>query len=140
MDKTSSLIAVVDDEQSIRRALLRLLRSAGFNAQAFASGRELLSSMAACSPQCVVLDLNMPDMSGYEVAQQLHRIAPETGVVVMTGNQMTDKQQESLLMHVVRILNKPMDDQLLLSTIQAILNKRIASGNAKPENVVPPIA
>ncbi|MDE2428590.1 MAG: response regulator [Burkholderiales bacterium] len=131
MDKTSSLIAVVDDEQSIRRALLRLLRSAGFNAQAFASGRELLSSLAARSPQCVVLDLNMPDMSGYEVAQQLHRIAPETGVVVMTGNQMTDKQQESLLMHVVRILNKPMDDQLLLSTIQAILNKRVAPDSVR---------
>ena len=66
-----SLVAVVDDEECIRKALHRLMISAGLAVKTFASGAEFLDSLKRQRPSCVVLDLHMPGVSGFEVQSRL---------------------------------------------------------------------
>ena len=67
MVDTLPLVAVVDDEDAIRKALKRLLRSAGMGVETYASGSEFLASLASHKPSCVVLDIRMPGMTGFDV-------------------------------------------------------------------------
>ena len=67
MPAKSPLIAVVDDEECVRRSIVRLLRSAAMNAQAYACGADFLHDAAALQADCVVLDLHMPRVSGFDV-------------------------------------------------------------------------
>ena len=70
MSKSCRLIAVVDDEESVAKALNRLLRSAGMDAETFTSGRKFLHSLQDHAPDGVVLDLHMPEVDGFEVLSQ----------------------------------------------------------------------
>jgi FixJ family two-component response regulator len=71
MKKPRPVVAVVDDEEAIRKALKRLLRSAGIAVESYASGQEFLQSLPAQRPQCVVLDIGMHGMTGFDVQAQL---------------------------------------------------------------------
>lgn len=118
MDTNSNWVAVVDDEEPIRRALVRLLKSAGINASAYAGGADFLAALAAAKPYCVVLDLHMSGMSGFEVQAELARMAPEIGVIVVTGHHSHDVQARVQRFNPVAYLLKPMNDQLLLDAIR----------------------
>src|SRR5688500_20307688 len=67
LSKAYPLIAIVDDEEPVRRALRRLMRSAGLDVETFAGGTEVIQSLARRAPDCVVLDLPMPCMTGFDV-------------------------------------------------------------------------
>ncbi len=123
MGNTSTWIAVIDDEEGIRRSLLRLLRSAGLEAHAFVSGKVFLGSLESRQPACVLLDLHMLDMSGFAVIAQLAQIAPELPVVILTGQEVSEKQRNADLAHALAILQKPVDDQELFATITSALIK-----------------
>ena len=73
MENRRSFVAVVDDEESVRRALIRLLRAANMDAEAFASGEAFLESLEKFRPDCVVLDLQMPGTHGPRRAAQAHQ-------------------------------------------------------------------
>jgi CheY-like chemotaxis protein len=81
--KTRLLIAVVDDEEPIRKALMWLMRSAGMNVEAFASGAEFLKSLDTRVPDCVVLDLHMPHMNGFYVQAHLARKYAALPVIIL---------------------------------------------------------
>ena len=121
MENTSTWIAVIDDEEAIRRALLRLLRSAGLEAHAFISGKAFLDSLSVRSPACVLLDLNMPDMSGIAVIEQLAQLRPELPVIVLTGQDVGGRQRNSDLAQAVAVLQKPINDQELFAAIPTAL-------------------
>ena len=110
-------IAVVDDEVSVRRAFVRLLRSAGMNARAFASGAEFLASLPTHAPDCVVLDLNMPGLSGFEMQGRLAQAWPRVAVIVVTGHHTTASEAQAQAKHPVAYLQKPVDEQLLFAAI-----------------------
>ncbi|BBB62752.1 response regulator [Undibacterium sp. KW1] len=124
MGNTSTWIAVVDDEEGIRRSLLRLLRSAGLEAHAFVSGKVFLGSLESRQPACVLLDLHMLDMSGFAVIAQLAQIAPELPVVILTGQEVSEKQRNADLAHALAVLQKPVDDQELFAAITSALIKK----------------
>jgi FixJ family two-component response regulator len=86
MDRSRLRIAVIDDDESVRKALRRLLRAANLDADTFASGRDFLDSLAAQVPDCVVLDLHMPGMNGLDVQQQLARNGRQLPIVIITGH------------------------------------------------------
>ncbi|HSP94149.1 MAG TPA: response regulator, partial [Thermoanaerobaculia bacterium] len=71
MRRSRLLVAIVDDEESVRRAIGRLMRSAGIDVETFPSGAEFLQSLETHSPDCVVLDLHMPGLNGFEVQARL---------------------------------------------------------------------
>lgn len=124
MGNTSTWIAVIDDEEGIRRALLRLLRSAGLEAHAFASGKVFLDSLRIRRPACVLLDLHMQDMSGFAVIERLEKIAHELPVIILTGQDLSEKQRNADLAHALTVLQKPVNDQELFAAIAAALIDR----------------
>src|ERR1044072_8524282 len=79
-------IAIVDDDHSVRKALQRLLRSINLDADAYGSGREFLAALSGAMPDCLVLDLQMPEMNGLELQQQLAESGVRLPVVVITGH------------------------------------------------------
>ena len=128
MSKPPPLVAVVDDEESIRRALDRLLRSAGFAVETFASGAEFLRSVLDHRPACVVLDLHMPDLSGLDVQLFLARDRVPVPVIVITGHETPEAKARLMARGATACLRKPVDDKLLLAAIDEAI--RSASGNS----------
>ena len=117
MSKPPPLVAIVDDEESIRRALDRLLRSAGFAVETFASGVEFLRSVLDHCPACVVLDLNMPALSGLDVQLFLARDRVPVPVIILTGHETPEARTRLMARGATACLRKPVDDKLLLAAI-----------------------
>jgi FixJ family two-component response regulator len=111
------LIAIVDDEESVRRALRRLMVSAGFRAQTFSCGAALLASLSLDRPSCVVLDLHMPELSGFELQVQLNGSAQPVPVVVITGHDTPEAEKRVMEAGAIAYLRKPIDDQELLEAV-----------------------
>ncbi|MFZ6672616.1 response regulator [Undibacterium sp. Xuan67W] len=124
MGNTSTWIAVIDDDEGIRRALLRLLRSAGMEAHAFSSGKKFLTSRCLNRPACILIDLQMPEISGFEVIEKLQVFDPELPVIVLTGQDVSEEQKKDRLGRVLRILHKPVHDIELFNTISLALNTK----------------
>ena len=117
MEKDACVVAVVDDEESVRRALGRLIRSAGFAVETYASGVEFMQSLQRHRPDCVVLDLRMPAVSGFEVQAALTRSGVRVPVIVMTGDDNHDSREHALKAGARAYLRKPVDDAMLLEAI-----------------------
>jgi FixJ family two-component response regulator len=115
------LIAVVDDEEPIRKALTRLLRSAGMDTVAFASGTEFLEAVGDRRPDCVVLDLHMPLLNGFDVQARLEESIAPVPVVIITGHDSVETRDRALAGRPVAYLRKPVDDQTLLDAIAVAL-------------------
>jgi FixJ family two-component response regulator len=126
MDRSRLRIAVVDDDESVRKALKRLLRAANLDATTFASGRDFLNSLAAQLPDCVVLDLHMPGMSGMDVQQQLAGSGLRLPVVIITGHDEPETRSRCLSAGAAAYLRKPLDDETLLDAIHR------AAGGSRP--------
>ena len=118
------MIVIVDDEESIRRALKRLMVAAGFRAESFASGPEFLESLGTTKPDCVILDLHMPIMSGFDIQQRLREEQNPVPVVVITGHDSAESQQRALAAGAVAYLRKPVDEGLLLQAIATAASMR----------------
>jgi CheY-like chemotaxis protein len=112
-------IAVVDDEEPIRKALKRLLRAAGLEAEGYASGQEFLREAGRRPPDCVLLDLHMPSMGGLDLLGHIH----QTPVVVITAHDQPGTREQCLAAGASAYLRKPIDDRLLLNAISAALRK-----------------
>lgn len=121
MAKKPPLIAVVDDDPFVRKALERLLRSAGFSVEGFASGAEFLCSADDHQPDCVVLDLHMPDLSGFEVQSRLACTHGGVPVVVITGHDTPESRTRALGSGAKAYLPKPVDDETLLKAINGAM-------------------
>jgi CheY-like chemotaxis protein len=117
--RTRRPIAVVDDEDSVRRALERLLRANGMDVVTFPGGDELLEAMQTVTPQCIVLDLHMPKMSGFEVLEAVMRSPTRPPVVVITGHDSPEARNRALASSAAAYLTKPIDEHLLLGEIAA---------------------
>ena len=96
MARDAPLLAVVDDDADVRVALTRLVSSAGFAVETFASGAEFLHSIRDHEPDCVVLDLHMPEMSGFDVQSALAGGHAAVPVVVITGHDTPESRARAL--------------------------------------------
>jgi len=120
------LVAVVDDEDDVRQALRRLLRSAGFDVLAYGSGSEFLRHAAGSAPDCVVLDLRMPGPSGFDVQRSLLEMQLAIPVVVVTGNESQESRREALDNGADAYLCKPVDGDALVDAVMAAIARRRA--------------
>lgn len=121
MEKDARTVAVVDDEESVRKALGRLIRSAGFGVEMFGSGVDFLQSLQRRRPDCVVLDLRMPQVSGFDVQAALRRSGADVPVVIITGDDTPGNRERTLQQGACAFLRKPVDDAQLLDAIQSAL-------------------
>jgi len=117
MDRSRLRIAVVDDDESVRKALKRLLRAANLDADTFASGRDFLDSLVVQVPDCIVLDLHMPGMNGLDLQLQLAHSGLQVPVVVITGHDEPLTRAQCLSAGAAAYLRKPLDDEALLDAI-----------------------
>ena len=116
------MIAIVDDDQSVGRALRRLLRSLEMEAEPFAGGRaflERLETQPSFRPDCVVLDIQMPDLNGIEVHNRLRRLRPSLPVIFITAYEDGESRDRASAGGVVACLRKPFSDTLFAQTLQA---------------------
>lgn len=116
------MIAIVDDEDSVRRALERLLRSAGMDARVFATGGEFLENLQKSRPDCLVVDLHMPVMSGFEVLERLQGHLP---VVVITGQDSPEAEMRSFGAGAGGYLRKPVNDHALIDAIHSAIDRAL---------------
>lgn len=122
MDRGRRVIAVVDDEESVRKALGRLIRSAGFGVETYASGIEFMQSMHRHRPDCVVMDLRMPVINGFDLQVALTRSGTALPVVIITGDDSSASRERTLGQGAAAYLRKPVDDAMLIEAIQNALH------------------
>jgi FixJ family two-component response regulator len=137
MAQHQPLIAIVDDDASVCRALKRLLRSLGMNAETFASGQEFidcLEAMPSFRADCVILDVQMPGMNGLEVQEWLGRSTSPIPVIFMTAHDEAGVRERAMAAGAVAFLRKPFNDELLIRTLRAAL-EREADGEHGPSSV-----
>jgi len=120
MADTSSWIAVVDDDPAVLKALSRLLRSRAFHVLTYESGQEFLASLTRGLPACVIVDLQMPAMSGLELKQRLVRDGLDIPTIMITAHRDAglDEQEKASL---VAFLQKPLQDRNLFAALDKAL-------------------
>ncbi|MGC2399655.1 MAG: response regulator [Acidobacteriaceae bacterium] len=115
------MVAVVDDDDLMRTALLGLLKSAGLLAQAFASADEFLKSGQQHATACLITDIRMPGMSGLELQAQLHADHCKIPTIFITAHGDAKMRMQAMRAGAVEFLAKPFDDEALLESVRAAL-------------------
>jgi FixJ family two-component response regulator len=118
MPEPRHLVTVVDDEESVCKAVRRLIMAWGMRAQTLSSGQALLDSFAAERPDCVLLDLHMPGLSGMDVLRALAGAGESVPVIVITGRDEPASRALCLSAGAVAYMTKPLDHWKLLKTIE----------------------
>lgn len=120
-DKARPLVCVVDDDGSVRRALCTLLRSAGFDSHAWAGAQEFLHAGMAAQCRCLIADLRMPGMDGFELQQSLRRSHPGVPVVFISAHADEPARRRALAAGAVELLGKPFSESALLHAVHRAL-------------------
>ena len=124
MSKSNPLIAIVDDDESVCRAMSRLVRSLGMEANTFASGQEFVDRVETTpsfQPDCVVLDVQMPGMNGLEVQERLASSSNRLPVIFITAYDEPGVRDRALAAGAVAFLHKPFNDELFITTLRQAL-------------------
>jgi len=116
------VVYIVDDDPEVRRALSRLLRSAGYTTRSFGSAGEFLrSGEARLSAGCIILDLAMPGLNGLELQQYLAASGCHRPIIFLTGNGDISKSVRAMKAGAVNFLTKPVNDRELLAAVEEAL-------------------
>jgi FixJ family two-component response regulator len=118
-----AIIAIVDDDPSVRRGLERLIRSAGWKAETFASAQEFLARPGAEAPSCLVLDLQLPGLSGLALQKRMAEVGLEIPIVFLTGHGSIPASVQAMKAGAIEFLTKPVDEQDLLNAIQEAVER-----------------
>jgi FixJ family two-component response regulator len=110
-------VAIIEDEESVRNALIFQLSTAGFAVVAYSSAEELLESTDAKDFDCVVADIYLPRMNGLQLQEELNRTIPYASIVFITGHGDLSLGMHAMRQGAVDFLEKPVDDQALLNSI-----------------------
>jgi FixJ family two-component response regulator len=114
-------IGVVDNETTVCKSLQRLLRAAGFEAETFLSGHQFLESLSHRHPDCLILDVQMPGLTGLEVQRDLLAMGILFPVILITGCDQDGLEQTVLTAGAAAFLLKPFNAADLLGTIRRLL-------------------
>ena len=116
-----SLVAIVDDDDSVRGALQGLMKEVGFPARAFASAEEFLKSGEQQQTACLIADIRMPGMSGLELQAKLNAEHCRIPTIFITAHGDEKMRMQALRAGAVEFLAKPFDDEALLASVRAAL-------------------
>jgi FixJ family two-component response regulator len=122
MTSRSQLVAIVDDDRSVQKALQDLMESAGLSARAFGSAEEFLKWDQRNLTACLVLDVRMPGMSGLELQARLKAEGSLIPIIFISAHGDTNMRMQAIEAGAVEFLTKPFDDEILLEKIRPALN------------------
>lgn len=114
-------VYVVDDDVSVREAVSSLIRSAGLSVRTFASASDSLGSLKKERPGCLVLDIQLPDINGFELQQRLATDDIQIPIIFLTGHGDIPMSVRAIKAGAVEFLTKPFDDEYLLETIRTAI-------------------
>jgi FixJ family two-component response regulator len=117
------LVLVVDDEPSVRKSLTRVLASAGYPVEAFASAREFLAREPHPGPCCLVLDVRMPGLTGIQLQELLAATGRRMSIVFVSGHADVRTSVKAMKAGAVDLLTKPVDAHDLIAAIQRAVTK-----------------
>ena len=118
MSEKTPTIAVLDDEPRMRKALHRLLATHGFRVEHYASGREFLDALPSHPADCLLLDLHMPEMNGFDVLREIGSRRDRTPVIVVTAHGEPGTAERVRALGASAFLTKPVDESRLLEAIR----------------------
>jgi len=123
MPQPDVVIAIVDDDPSVREGLSSLLRSVGLRVETFASAQEFLARRGSEAPSCLVLDLQLPGLSGLDLQKRMAEVELEIPIVFLTGHGNIPASVQAMKAGAVEFLTKPFDDEQLLQAIQEAVER-----------------
>jgi FixJ family two-component response regulator len=121
IEAQTKIIAIVDDDESVRNALQGLMKAEGLPAQCFASAEEFLKSGQQNRAACLIADIRMPGMSGLELQAKLIAERCRIPTIFITAHGDTKMRMQALRAGAVEFLAKPFDDEILLESVRAAL-------------------
>ena len=123
MSADDSIVFIIDDDQSMRDALRRLLGTVGLRAQAFETPEEFLKTKRPDTPSCLVLDVRLPGLSGLDLQRELANVDPPIQIVFITAHGDIPMTVQALKAGAVDFLTKPFRDQQLLDAVQHAIDR-----------------
>ncbi|HXX75095.1 MAG TPA: response regulator [Nitrospiraceae bacterium] len=117
-----ALVSIVDDDESVRRALKRLIQSVGLRAEVFASVDELLYSGQLGNTACLILDVVMPGTGGLDFQRRLTSAKQHIPIVFITAHDDDHARQSALALGAAAFLRKPFSDEALLDVVRSVLD------------------
>jgi FixJ family two-component response regulator len=123
MSETDPIVIIIDDDPSFRRSTERLIRSAGFNVQAFGAATEFLRGRRPDAPACLVLDVRLPTLSGLDLQRELARAGVEIPIIFITGHGDIPMSVQAMKAGAIEFLTKPFREQDLLDAIQQAIKR-----------------
>lgn len=131
-EKGRALVAVIDDDESIRDSVKTLLRSAGYEVMTFESAQLFLDSQSAGKMACLILDIRMPGVDGPELQHRLSGSRPRIPIIFITAHDDGPIRERVLKAGAVDVLNKPFPPAALLSRLQMALGEGRENATSTP--------
>lgn len=119
----AQLVSIVDDDASVRHSTRRLIRSFGFQAEAFGSAEEFLASSQAARTACLILDVRMPGMDGLHLQRRLNDQGLPIPIVFITGQASDEEKRRALRAGAVDFLRKPVAKDELLRVLRTVFQQ-----------------
>lgn len=123
MSQNTPVVFIVDDDVSIRAALELLIRSAGWQPEIFSSAQEFLSHPRALVANCLILDMNLPDLSGLDVQKHVSAERPDMPIIFVTGHGDVPMTVRAMKAGAVELLTKPVNEEALLTAVEEALER-----------------
>lgn len=123
MAEANFTVYVVDDDISVRASLKLLIESCGYPVATFKSAEDFLQSSFRGSPGCLILDIHLPGMSGFDLQKQLVKSQAKIPVIFITGHDRARMEDEAMRVGGIAYLKKPFEEQSLLDAIQLACEK-----------------
>ena len=122
--KILAVIGIVDDDESVRDSISSLLRSAGYKTEGFESAEAYLNSDRASEPNCLLLDVRMPGLSGLQLQSELNHQKVSIPVIFITAHPDEQVRERALSEGAVAVLGKPFNDEVLLGAIDSAVGSK----------------
>jgi FixJ family two-component response regulator len=126
MANRQPLIAVVDDEESVRLALARMLRASSFDVSIYRSGEDFLESLKTVVPDCAVLDFQMPGLTGRDLQRAISVAKLSLPIIIVTAHDQPSLREKVLADGAVAYFTKPLRRDTLIAALQQALHQSVA--------------
>jgi two-component system response regulator AtoC len=140
MSETTASVYLVDDDVSMRESVGSLLRSAGLRVEAFESAHEFLARPRTEVPSCLVLDVNLPGLSGLDLQQELAKADVQIPIIFLTGHADISMSVRAMKAGALEFFTKPLDDEALLAAIRRVIarhhKRKLAAEKALGHSIV----
>jgi two-component system, LuxR family, response regulator FixJ len=127
------VVHVIDDDEAVRQSLAFLLASAELHARTYDSAKAFLARLGEIEPGCVITDVRMPEMTGIQLLQHLQKAQAALPVIVITGHGDVPLAVEAIRTGAVDFLEKPFDDEALLTAVRAALKRKNSHNGREAE-------